>query len=63
MGDALPGLRVVHVLSHPEADWAGYRGHIDKEILSRELPGLHEQGLLSERSPSFVLRVDAGTAC
>lgn len=34
----LPGLRVVHVISQPKEDWQGYRGHIDRAVLSRELP-------------------------
>ena len=34
----LPALRVVHVLSHPDTGWAGYRGHIDESVLTREIP-------------------------
>ena len=34
----LPGLRVVHVISEPGGDWQGYRGHIDRALLARELP-------------------------
>ena len=34
----LPALRVVHVISEPGGDWQGYRGHIDRALLARELP-------------------------
>jgi ferredoxin-NADP reductase len=38
-----PGLKVVHVLSHPDKEWTGERGIIDGEKLSRycgqDLPG------------------------
>jgi len=54
MEAALPGLRVVHVLSHPESDWPGYRGHIDQEILSRELPGPRNWAYYLSGPPSFV---------
>jgi ferredoxin-NADP reductase len=33
----LPGLRVIHVISRPGKGWRGYRGHIDREVLEREL--------------------------
>ena len=33
----LRGLRVVHVISQPGGNWQGYRGHIDREVLNREL--------------------------
>jgi glycine betaine catabolism B len=33
----LLGLRVVHVISRPGDGWRGNRGHIDRELLSREL--------------------------
>ncbi len=31
----IPRLRVIHVLSNPESDWPGERGHIDREKLER----------------------------
>ncbi|NLE73093.1 MAG: FAD-dependent oxidoreductase [Actinobacteria bacterium] len=33
----LPGVRVVHVLSQPADDWAGYKGFITAEVIGREL--------------------------
>ncbi|HTY24801.1 MAG TPA: ferredoxin reductase family protein [Desulfomonilaceae bacterium] len=30
-----PHLRVIHVLSNPESDWPGERGHVDREKLER----------------------------
>ena len=33
----LPALRVIHIISQPGKDWQGYRGHIDREVLDREL--------------------------
>jgi ferredoxin-NADP reductase len=53
METALPGLRVVHVLSHPGAGWPGYRGHIDDEILSRELPEPDRWAYYLSGPPSF----------
>jgi ferredoxin-NADP reductase len=37
LGASLPALRVIHVISQPGRDWQGYRGHIDREMLDREL--------------------------
>jgi glycine betaine catabolism B len=34
----LPAFRVVHVLSHADPDWPGLRGHLDLDLLERELP-------------------------
>lgn len=31
-------LRVVHVLLHPPADWAGERGYVTRDVLDRHLP-------------------------
>lgn len=53
MEAALPGLRVVHVLSRPGADWPGYRGHVDAEILTRELPEPHNWAYYLSGPPSF----------
>jgi ferredoxin-NADP reductase len=53
MEAALPGLRVVHVLSHAGAGWPGYRGHIDREILSRELSEPHHWAYYLSGPPSF----------
>ncbi len=33
----LPALRIVHVISRPSGAWQGYQGHIDREVLNREL--------------------------
>ncbi len=33
----LPHLKIVHVLSDPQSDWEGYRGHVRGEILETEL--------------------------
>lgn len=30
------GLKVVHVISRPEANWQGYRGHVDRRVFERE---------------------------
>jgi ferredoxin-NADP reductase len=54
MEAALPGLRVVHVLSHPGAAWPGHRGHIDDGILSRELPDPHRWAYYLSGPPPFV---------
>jgi glycine betaine catabolism B len=37
LAQALPGLRVVHVLSGPGEGWEGYSGHIEERILAAEL--------------------------
>jgi glycine betaine catabolism B len=37
MQTTLPALRVVHVLSNPDADWQGRRGHVDEEALRGEI--------------------------
>ena len=34
-----PGLRVVHILSHADSTWRGHRGHIDADLMGRELSG------------------------
>jgi ferredoxin-NADP reductase len=49
----VPGLRVVHVLSHADAGWAGYHGHVDREILSRELPEAESWAYYLSGPPSF----------
>jgi len=50
---ALPALRVVHVLSRPETDRSGYRGHISEDILARELPKPHRWSYYVSGPPSF----------
>lgn len=50
----LPGLRVIHVISRPGKDWQGYRGHIDEEVLSRELPRPARWVYYVSGPPSFV---------
>ena len=37
LAGTLPGFRVVHVLSQPGNDWQGYRGHLDQNVLAREI--------------------------
>jgi glycine betaine catabolism B len=37
LAEKLPGLRVAHVISRPGAGWTGYAGHIDAEMLRREV--------------------------
>lgn len=34
---ALPGVRVVHVLTQPSDEWSGYRGFITSEVIGQEL--------------------------
>ena len=40
---ASSNVRVVNVLSEPEPDWAGRRGHIDGELVQQELPDWNER--------------------
>ena len=47
------GLRVIHVLSQPGEGWRGYRGHIDREILVRELVDPEDWACLVSGSPAF----------
>lgn len=47
-------LRVAHVISRPGEDWQGYRGHIDTEILSRELSRPAGWTFYVSGPPSFV---------
>ena len=54
METTLPGFRVVHVLSHPGDDWAGYRGHVNEEILGRELPSPQRWTYYASGPPGFV---------
>lgn len=37
LGAAIHGMKTIHVLSRPSDAWAGYRGHIDREVFEREL--------------------------
>jgi ferredoxin-NADP reductase len=50
----LPGLRIVHVISDPGEAWTGHSGHIDQEILSRELGGPGDRKYFVSGPPSFV---------
>jgi ferredoxin-NADP reductase len=47
------GLRVIHVLSQPGEGWRGYRGHIDREILVRELVDPEDWACLVSGPPAF----------
>jgi ferredoxin-NADP reductase len=51
---ALSGLRVVHVLSHPEAGWQGHGDHIDAQILGKELSEARNWAYYLSGPPSFV---------
>ena len=35
--EKLPELRVAHIISRPGEQWTGYAGHIDEEVLRREI--------------------------
>jgi ferredoxin-NADP reductase len=52
--ESLHGLRVIHVISQPGTDWQGYRGHIDGQILERELPWPTDWAYYVSGPPSFV---------
>lgn len=51
--EGIPGFRVVHVLSQPGESWQGYRGHLDLEILTRELSGPETWHYFVSGPPSF----------
>jgi ferredoxin-NADP reductase len=51
---ALGGFQVVHILSRAEHGWQGYRGHIDEEIIAKELPELQSWAYYLSGPPSFV---------
>jgi ferredoxin-NADP reductase len=51
--DALPGLRVVHVISQPGEGWEGHRGHLDQDILAQELSEPASWQYFVSGSPSF----------
>jgi ferredoxin-NADP reductase len=36
--ESIPGFRVVHVLSQSGKSWRGYKGHLDQQVMARELP-------------------------
>lgn len=52
-GERILGFRVVHVLSQPGESWQGYRGHLDLEILTRELPEPSTWRYFVSGPPSF----------
>lgn len=52
--DKLTGFRVVHVISQPREGWRGYRGHIDRAVLERELPWPTSWAYYLSGPPSFV---------
>ena len=41
LDEAMPNLTVIHVLAHPQEDWAGESGRITAETLQRHLPTQH----------------------
>lgn len=49
-----PGLRVVHILSHADSTWRGHRGHIDADLLGRELCGGEPWVYYASGPPGFV---------
>jgi ferredoxin-NADP reductase len=55
LAKALPGMRVVHVLSQPGEGWQGYRGHLNGEILAAELPEPTSWRYFVSGPPSFDL--------
>lgn len=54
METALPGLRVVHVLSRAGESWEGYRGHVSADILDRELSMPARWTYYASGPPGFV---------
>jgi ferredoxin-NADP reductase len=50
----LHGFRVIQVISQPGKDWRVYRGHIDREVLDRELPWPTSWAYYLSGPPSFV---------
>jgi ferredoxin-NADP reductase len=51
---ALPTFRVVHVLSHADRDWPGYRGHVNLNLLGRELPEAENWNYYLSGPPTLV---------
>jgi ferredoxin-NADP reductase len=49
----LAGLRVVHVISRPVGTWQGYQGHIDRELVERELPQPADWAYFLSGPPAF----------
>jgi glycine betaine catabolism B len=59
LGTALPGLRVVHVLSDAGAVWAGDRGFIDAAVVQREAPTLADWRFYVSGPPPMVASLGA----
>jgi glycine betaine catabolism B len=53
LASSLPGLRVVHVLGQPGESWQGYRGHLDQNVLTRELSDPDEWEYFVSGPPAF----------
>jgi glycine betaine catabolism B len=53
LANSLRGLRVVHVLSQPGEGWQGYRGHLDQNVISRELSDPGEWQYFVSGPPAF----------
>jgi glycine betaine catabolism B len=53
MEGILTGFRVVHVLSRAGDAWPGYRGHIDRQLVSSELPDAERWTYYVSGPPSF----------
>ena len=47
-------LKVIHTLSEPSENWSGYTGHINKEILLKEVPDYLERNFYSCGPPGLV---------
>ena len=50
---SIPGFRVVHVLSQAEENWRGYKGHLDQDVMARELPDPSGWQFFVSGPPSF----------
>jgi ferredoxin-NADP reductase len=49
----IEGLRVVHVISQPEENWRGYRGHVDRGVFERELGNPQKWTFFVSGPPDF----------
>jgi ferredoxin-NADP reductase len=49
-----PGLKVVHVLIEPPADWTGYTGFINSTVIAESVPELDQQHFFISGPPPMV---------
>jgi ferredoxin-NADP reductase len=54
MESKLPSFKAVHVLSRAGEQWTGHRGHINADILERELPRSPRRTYYVSGPPAFV---------